>query len=86
MLLRRIQQGESLAMPGSRPMPSIGKRCHELRIVDEDSTWRVIYRIDDDAIVIAEVFKKKTQATPRDVIEACQWRFRQYDDIVGGRE
>ena len=86
VLLRRIQQGESLGMPVSRPMPSIGKRCHELRIVDEDSTWRVVYRIDDDAIVIAEVFKKKTQATPKDVIEACQLRLRQYDDIVGGRE
>ena len=34
-------------------------------IVDEESTWRVIYRIDDDAVVIAEVFKKKTQARPR---------------------
>jgi phage-related protein len=86
VLLRRIQQGESLGMPGSRPMPSIGKRCHELRIVDEDSTWRVVYRIDDDGIVIAEVFKKKTQATPKDVIEACHRRLRGYDDIVGGRE
>ena len=86
VLLRRIQQGEPLGMPVSRPMPSIGKRCHELRIVDEDSSWRVVYRIDDDAIVIAEVFKKKTQATPKDVIEACQRRLRRYDDVVGGRE
>jgi phage-related protein len=86
VLLRRLQGGESLGLPGSRPMPSIGKRCHELRIVDEDSTWRVIYRIDDDAIVIADVFKKKTQATPKDVIETCQRRLRRYDDIVGGRE
>ena len=86
VLLRRIQQGESLGMPVSRPMPSIGKRCHELRIVDEDATWRVVYRIDDDAIVVAEVFKKKTQATPKEVIEACQRRLRLYDDIVGGRE
>jgi phage-related protein len=86
VLLRRIQQGESLGMPVSRPMPSIGKRCHELRIVDEDSTWRVLYRIDDDAIVIAEVFKKKTQATPKSVIEACQRRLRGYDHIAGGRE
>jgi phage-related protein len=67
-------------------MPSIGRRCHELRIVDEDSTWRVVYRIDEDAIVIADVFKKKTQATPGDVIEASQRRLRQYDEIVGGRE
>jgi phage-related protein len=73
-------------MPVSRPISSIGKRCHELRIVDEDSTWCVVYRIDDDAIVIAEVFQKKTQATPKDVIEVCQRRLRRYDDIVGGRE
>lgn len=86
VLLRRLQQGESLGMPGSRPMLSIGKRCHELRLVDEDSTWRLVYRIDDDAIVIAEVFKKKTRVMPKEVIEACQRRFRQYDEIVGGRE
>lgn len=33
-LLRQLQQSENLEMPHSRPMPSIGKRCHELRIVD----------------------------------------------------
>ena len=38
-LLRRLQQGEKLAMPQSRPMPSIGTRCHELRINDENLTW-----------------------------------------------
>jgi phage-related protein len=31
-------------MPHSRPMPDIGERCHELRIVDVDATWRIIYR------------------------------------------
>jgi hypothetical protein len=49
-------------------MPSVGPRCHELRIVDADATWRVIYRRDADAIVIAEVFSKKTRATPKQVI------------------
>jgi phage-related protein len=79
-LLRLLQRGEKLSMPHSRSMPSIGPRCHELRIPDEDSTWRVIYRIDDDAIVIAEVFSKKTRATPRPVIRACKKRFKEYDD------
>ena len=86
VLLRRLQQGESLSLPASRPMPSIGKRCHELRIVDEYATWRVVYRIDRDAIVIANVFSKKTQATPKAVIEACQRRLRRYDEITGSRE
>lgn len=49
--------------------------------MDEDVTWRLVYRIDLDAIVIADVFKKKTQATPRAVIEACQRRLRQYDAV-----
>jgi phage-related protein len=78
-LLRQLQEGENLGMPHSRPMPSIGVRCHELRIRDEDTTWRVIYRIDDDAIVIVEVFNKTTRTTPKSVIEVCQKRLTRYD-------
>ena len=74
-LLRALQDGETLAMPHSRAMPSIGRRCHELRVNDEDNTWRVIYRIDSDAIVIAEVFSKKTEQTPPNVIKVCRTRF-----------
>ncbi|MFZ5555323.1 MAG: type II toxin-antitoxin system RelE/ParE family toxin [Pseudomonadota bacterium] len=79
-LLRRLQLGERLRMPQSRPMPGIGPRCHELRINDADMTWRLIYRIDSDAIVIAEVFAKKTEKTPKEVIQACKTRLKEYDD------
>lgn len=79
-LLRRLQRGERLRMPQSRPMPSIGARCHELRINDADTTWRLIYRIDPDAVVIAEVFAKKTEKTPKEVIQACKKRLKEYDD------
>ena len=79
-LLRRLQQGESLAMPQSRPMPSIGTRCHELRIVDAGAAWRIIYRVDTDAIIIVHVFSKKTAATPQDVIATCWRRLREYSD------
>lgn len=78
-LLRRLQQGESLGMPASRPMPSIGARCHELRINDSAANWRVMYRIEPDAIVILEVFAKKTTSTPRTVIDACKRRLKEYD-------
>ncbi len=78
-LLRKLQMGELLSLPQSRPMPSIGSRCHELRIDDENKTWRIVYRIDNDAIVILEVFEKKTQKTPREVIEKCKRRIRLYD-------
>lgn len=79
VLLRRLQRGEKPSLPHSRPMPSIGSRCHELRIPDESVTWRIIYRIDPDAIVIAEVFGKKTSKTPKRVIETCRSRLRRYD-------
>jgi phage-related protein len=78
-LLRRLQAGENLSMPHSRPMPSIGRRCHELRIVDENTIWRIVYRIDDDAILILEVFQKKTQQTPKQVIDNCKRRIKEYD-------
>jgi phage-related protein len=81
VLLRRLQRGEKLSLPHSRPMPAIGRRCHELRIQDEDATWRLIYRTDQDAIVILEVFSKKTQQTPKAVIDACQERLRNYDRL-----
>ncbi len=79
-LLRVLQSGEMVSMPRSRPMPPIGRRCHELRITDENRIWRVVYRIDTDAIIIAEVFEKKTAKTPKYVIENCQKRLRKYDD------
>ena len=83
-LLRRLQRGETLSLPQSRPMPSVGGRCHELRIQDANSTWRVIYCVDQDAVIIAEVFAKKTQATPKSVIDTCRQRLKAYDKAVQG--
>ena len=86
VLLRRLQRGEVLGLPQSRPMPAIGRRCHELRIIDADVTWRLAYRLDSDAILVAEVFAKKTQATAKSVIDACKRRLRAYDAIAGEKE
>ncbi len=61
-------------------MPSIGRRCHELRIIDDDSTWRIVYRTDPDAVIIVEVFSKKTAQTPKRVIEICKKRLKEYAD------
>ena len=44
------------------------------------------YRVDADAIVIAEVFRKKTQATPRQVLEVCQRRLHAYDQAAREEE
>ena len=78
-LLRKLQLGEILAMPHSRPMPGIGPNCHELRINDKNLTWRIIYRVDSDAILILHVFDKKTNRTPKQVIHLCKQRQKLYD-------
>jgi phage-related protein len=85
-LLRRLQRGEALALPHSRPMPSIGRGCHELRVTDRDREWRIVYRVDRDAIVISDVFAKKSRQTPRDVIERCRRRLEAYDRAARERK
>jgi phage-related protein len=78
-LIRALQEGRLLGMPHSRPMPGIGPRCHELRIVDEQVSWRIAYRLDPDAVVVVDIFQKATQQTPKLVIEVCRKRLRRYD-------
>lgn len=80
VLLRRLQRGETLPMPESRPMPSIGPRCHELRITDTVTKRevRVIYYIGASALAILDVFAKTTKATPHSAIEHAKKRLRQY--------
>ena len=82
-LLRLLQRGESIGMPHSRPMPTIGTRCHELRVQDMQQSWRVVYRIDEDAIVLIEVFSKKAGRTPKSVIDGCKKRLKDYDSEKG---
>lgn len=79
LLLRSLQGGESLGLPVSRPMPVVGRRCHELRVRDEHHSWRLIYRIDHDCIVLAALVSKKTEQTPDRVIELSRDRLRRYD-------
>ena len=76
-----LQRGEKLSLPYSRPMPTIGRRCHELRVNDREHNWRIVYRLDPDAIVLLEVFSKKTGETPDDVKEKCQQRLKRYDSL-----
>ena len=83
-LLRQIQKGTKLSLPQSRPMPSIGPNCHELRINDENLTWRVIYRIYTDMILILQVFEKKTSKTPKSIIDVCKQRIKTFQKDIKG--
>ena len=78
-LLWRLQTGESLGMPHSRPMPSIGSRVHELRVRDANANWRVVYRIDPDFLLVVDVFAKTTPKTPKQVVARCRERLRRFD-------
>jgi phage-related protein len=51
--------------------------------LDRNEAWRVIFRIDTDAIVIVDVFSKKTRQTPPRVVERCKARLRRYDEVTG---
>lgn len=82
MLLRMLQEGDQLSMPQAEPLPDVGARCGSLRVRDPDHNWRIMYRIDSDAILILEVYSKKTRKIPSEVIERCQQRLKQYDAVA----
>lgn len=85
-LLRRLHRGDGLGLPHSRSMADIGPGCHELRIVDGSVNWRIMYHIAPDAIVILDVFPKKTAATPKSVIAECRKRVAQFQRVVEGQK
>jgi len=83
-LLGRLQDGAMLCLPQMRPMHSIGASCFEIRVNSSNGQWRIVIRIDEDAIIIADVFQKKTQKTPNAVIRVCKTRLARYDAAVKG--
>jgi phage-related protein len=78
-LLRLLQEGESLSAPDAKQLPSIGARRGELRFQDEGHNWRIVYRVDDDAILVVHIFAKTTRKTPQKVIDLCKKRLANYD-------
>jgi phage-related protein len=80
-LLGKLQQGENLSLPHSRPVPSIGGSMARAPGPRQSRDWRIVYRIDPDAIVILEVFGKTTRQTPQSVIDTCKRRLKQYDSL-----
>lgn len=82
MLLRLLQNGERLTMPEAESLSDVGRGCGALRIRDAEYNWRIMYRIDTDAVLILEVYAKKTRKIPTEVIERCQQRLRTYDQTV----
>ena len=81
-LLRMLQEGESLGMPQAEPLPILGPRCGALRVRDGAHNWRIMYRADSDAVLVLEVYSKKTRKIPEEVINRCRKRLKAYDETV----
>lgn len=82
MLLRLLQQGEPLSMPQAEPLPNVGARCAAFRVRDAEHNWRIMFRADSDAVLILEVYSKKTRKIPDEVVSRCKDRLKRYDAIV----
>ena len=67
-------------------MADIGAGCHELRIVDGSLNWRIMYHIATDAIVILDVFVKKTTATPKFAIAECRKRLAEFQRVANSQK
>ena len=81
-LLRELQDGKPLKFPQAEPLPTVGPRCGALRIRDDKHSWRIMYRLDAEAVLILEVYAKKTPKIPDEVIARCKRRLKVYDEAV----
>src|SRR2546422_438918 len=81
-LLRFLQEGEKLGMPQAEPLPIIGPRCGALRVRDGQHSWRIVYRVDADAVIVLDVYAKKTRRIPDVVVDRCKKRLKDYDVAV----
>jgi len=74
----RLEQGHSLSMPLSRPMPSIGAGVHELRFRARSGAFRVIYAVvTRSGLVLLHAFKKTAEKTPQRNIEIARARLKE---------
>ena len=81
-LLRLLQEGKTLEMPAYETIPEIGPRCGALRVQDEDHYWRIVCRTDHDAVLVVEVYPKKTRKLPQALIDRCKGRLKRYDEVA----
>jgi phage-related protein len=80
--LYRLQIGEQLGMPNSRPMPVVGRSVSELRVKGADGIYRVFYYLaSPKGILVFHAFAKKTQRTPSVEIELAGKRLKELLDV-----
>ncbi len=76
--LARLELGQRLSMPLSRPMPSVGPGVHELRLRDRSGVYRIIYAfVAREQIYVVHAFKKTTEKTPQHNIDVAKKRIKE---------
>lgn len=76
-LFEDLMAGKMLSMPISRPLSSIAKGLHELRLSGRSGEYRVFYVIKvGAAIYVLHATGKKSQKTDRRTIELIKSRLR----------
>ena len=78
----RRRPPDSWPRPAATPVPSVGTQCHELRINDAGHAQRIMYHVEPDAVVVLDVFSKKTEATPTTVLSTCRRRLSAYREAA----
>jgi phage-related protein len=73
-----LQRGQTLAMPLSRPMPSIALGAEELRIRDRAGIYRVFcYARLARGVLVFHAFTRKTQSTPKNELAMGKKRLKE---------
>ena len=79
--LFRLQMGEQIGMPNSRPMPAVAAGASELRVKAEDGNFRAFYyTASSQGVLVFHAFVKKTQRTPPLELEMARKRLKELLD------
>jgi phage-related protein len=79
--LFRLQMGEHIGMPNSRPMPAVAPGVAELRVKGADGGYRALYFTASPlGVLVFHAFVKKTRRTPPLEIELGRRRFQEILD------
>lgn len=76
-LFDELAAGKMLTMPISRPLPSIAKGLHELRLSGKRGEYRVFYVVRvGNAIYVLHAMEKKKNEIDRKTADLLQTRIR----------
>ena len=73
-----LQMGKTLSEPQVKPMKNIYKNAFELRVKDKKGSYRIIYILNfQNMILIPHAFNKKTAKTPKKEIDVAIRRLQE---------